>query len=99
MARQTALLIVCAFEILLIMFFVAWPVASSSLSEYKKEGFVGVEKCVEAMIEGAILQRVNESQSDNIYVTAFFENKIYAFTYRRDSLDHQSDCLVWLETN
>ena len=99
MTRRITLFLLPAFEVLLIVLFVAWSAFASTLSQYKNEGLVPIEKCVQAMINGLVLQRVNQSQSDNTYITILFERRIYAFTYQRDSSDHRSSCRSWVETD
>ena len=37
------------------------------------------------------------AHSNNVYITVFFENRIYGFTYQRDASEHQSSCLSWVE--
>ena len=99
MTRRTTLCFVCVIEALLIVFFMPWSAFSSSLSQFKKEGFVPVEICVKAMINGSVLQRRNQTHSNNTYFTVYFQNRVYGFTYQRDTSDHQSSCLSWVETN
>ena len=55
MPRRITLFLVCAFEVVLILFFLAWSAFAST--EYKSRDFAEVEKCVVAISQGFVIER------------------------------------------
>ena len=96
MPRRTTLFLVCAFEVVLILFFLAWSAFAST--EYKSRGFAEVEKCVVAISQGFVIERDDYTMREvwlTTDVTAFFEDKMYSFSYQRDGSEHYASCLVY----
>jgi len=100
MTRRTTLFLVCAFEVVLILVLVAWSALASDFTEYKSNGYVEVEKCVEAMSEGFIVKR--EERTDDtgwklLNVRSLHEDKMFSFSYRNLGPKHFTDCIEWTE--
>ena len=97
MTRRTTLFLVCVFEVLLLLFFVAWTAFAST--KYKSQGSSAeVKKCVEAISQGFVIEREDYTMREvwrTTDVTAFFEDKMYSFSYQRDGSEHYASCLVY----
>jgi len=96
MGLRKTLLALCGIEVTLILSLAASPAFSSDYTEYKSNGFVETEKCVEAMSDGFVIkevEKVDPTGWDMLNVRALFEDKLYLFSYRAKNGKHYTDCI------